>query len=58
MKITIKTSELEVNAEYPVAEIDMIYYDSRTSNFIRITSDLVKECTEKTIAIIKAKNHE
>ena len=58
MKITIKTSELEMSVEYPVAEVDMIYYDSRTNNFIKITSDLVKECVEKTIAIIKAKNHE
>ena len=58
MKITIKTSELEMSVEYPVAEVDMIYYDSRTNNLIKITSDLVKECTEKTIAIIKAKKDE
>ena len=47
-----------MNVEYPVAEVDMIYYDSRTNNLIKITSDLVKECAEKTIAIIKAKKDE
>lgn len=58
MKITIKTSELEMSLEYPTTESDIVYYPSRTENLVRTVTNLITECSEKTIEIIKAKNHE
>lgn len=58
MKITIKTSELEMSLQYPTTQSDIVYYPLRTENLIKTVTNLITECSEKTIEIIKAKSYE
>ena len=51
MKITVKTSEIEMSMEYPVDTVDVVYYVSRTTNLINIATELITICSEKTIEI-------
>lgn len=58
MKITVKTSEIEMSMEYPVDTVDVVYYVSRTTNLINIATELITICSEKTIEILKVKNEQ
>ena len=58
MKITVKTSEIEMSMEHPVETVDVVYYVSRTTNLINIATELITICSEKTIEILKVKNEQ
>ena len=57
MKLTVKTSEVELEVEYPTTETTLAYNDINT-RIIRLTTELIDKCSTQTIELIKAKNDE
>ena len=57
MKLTVKTSEVELYVEYPTTETTLAYNDINTQ-IIRLTTELIDKCSTQTIELIKAKNDE
>lgn len=57
MKLTVKTSEVELCVEYPTTETTLAYNDINTQ-IIRLTTELIDKCSTQTIELIKAKNDE
>jgi len=54
MKLTVKTSEVELEVEYSTAETSLGYNDS-TTNVLKLTKELIDKCSTQTIELIKAK---
>lgn len=57
MKLTVKTSEVELEVEYPTTETTLAYNDSCTQ-ILRLTKELIDKCSTQTIELIKTKNDE
>ena len=57
MKLTVKTSEVELEVEYSSLEVNLGYSDN-TTHVLRLTTELIDKCSAQTIELIKAKNDE
>lgn len=57
MKLTVKTSEVELEVEYLTAETSLGYHENIT-NVLKLTKELIDKCSTQTIELIKAKNDE
>jgi len=57
MKLTVKTSEVELEVEYSTAETSLGYHENIT-NVLKLTKELIDKCSTQTIELIKAKNDE
>lgn len=55
MKIRVKTDEIELEIEHIVDEFSFSY-DIPASNFLKVTKEIINECSLKTQEIIKCKN--
>ena len=57
MKLTVKTSEMELEVEYSTTETSLGYHENIT-NVLKLTTELIDKCSTQTIELIKAKNDE
>lgn len=57
MKLTVKTSEVELEVEYSTTETSLGYHENIT-NVLKLTKELIDKCSTQTIELIKAKNDE
>ena len=57
MKLTVKTSEVELEVEYSTTETSLGYHENIT-NVLKLTKELIDKCSTQTIELIRAKNDE
>jgi hypothetical protein len=57
MKLTVKTSEVELEVEFPTMETSLGYNDG-INNILKITTELIDKCSTQTIELIKTRNDE